>query len=204
MPAEQPPPEIDAALLRASELSGLLSRLTPTKFAFSRRSALSMAYFGLAMEHHLSLAMLAQHGRYSSAYALLRPLYEAAYRGWWTAFFATDEQLANLEAGRAPKFETVIKALNKGGPGVAPGQFAATHSMGWESFCDYTHGGMRQLSRWFDLNKIGQRHPPSEVAQVLALADQLACLAAGGAIQLAGEDLTPLHNYLTGASSSKA
>jgi hypothetical protein len=189
------PPQVAIAIARTTELSAWFAEHLPREITYTARNALGMAYFGLAIEHHVAIALLIEQGRYSSAYALVRPLYEAALRGYWVAFVARDADVVELQR-HTPSFDRIIRELNAGSPIFEAKQFAGVHALGWKSFCDYTHGGSRQLSRWLAGDSIGQGHPPEEIASVLGMANQLACLAAGGAIQLAGGDLTPLHDLL--------
>lgn len=180
---------------RTTEVSAWLVQNMPGEITYSGRTAVAMAYFGLAIDHHVSIAVLIEQGRNSSAYALVRPTYEAVMRGYWVAFVATDAEIERLRR-HVPKFDRIMRELGRGSAVFDGGQFAAVHSLGWESFCDYTHGGSRQLSRWLAGKDIGPEHKPEEVAGVLRMADQLAILAAGGAIQLAGGDLAALGAFI--------
>ena len=58
------------------------------------RSRLSLGLLQLVQEHHASIVILIQHQQYGSAFALLRPLYEAYVRGVWLAQVASDREFS--------------------------------------------------------------------------------------------------------------
>lgn len=107
------------------------------------RIALSVASFRLAQEHHASLHLLYQHGKFSSAKALTRPLIETGLRTLWIAEIASDEKLQNVMKGRElpllGKLRTCLSSQEEG-------LFAATLQGLLDTF---THGGARAMAAQF-------------------------------------------------------
>ena len=92
-------------LLKAEAFSkrmGDICTMIPMRGAWepNDRIALSMASFRLSQEHHGSLYLLYQHGKFASAKALIRSLIEAALRTIWIAETASDERLSAVLKGR--------------------------------------------------------------------------------------------------------
>lgn len=71
--------------------------------------------------------------------------------------------------------------------------FSRANALAWESFSDYTHGGLRQLSRWLTPTGVGPIHAEEEVASILPVSDHLALLACAGLFHIAGVNLAPLY-----------
>ena len=62
----------------------------------------------------------------------------------------------------------------------------------WESFCDYSHGGARQLSRWSTQNILGLAHPDKDVPGTLLTLDIHAYFAMIGLFATADADAAPV------------
>jgi hypothetical protein len=197
--SEPPAPQIQAELARAlqaaADFSTWMDALIPDRAPGNARTSFGVRYFSLALEHRVALLKLATEQHFSSAYALLRPMYEATMRGYWVSFIAKDGALAGL-VKHVPKFDTVIKELNRGSGTLVAGMFHKANKMAWESFSDYAHGGPRQLSRWLTSDGVGPAQPQHEVASTLPVADHLALLAVAGLRHLAGFGLEPLNERL--------
>lgn len=63
------------------------------EFKSTERNRVVAALFHLSLEHHGSIHLLVQHKHNGSAFALLRPQFEAYVRGLWFMKCATQEQL---------------------------------------------------------------------------------------------------------------
>ncbi|WP_397409615.1 DUF6988 family protein [Polaromonas sp.] len=142
------------------------------------------------MEHREAAMLLAQNGARSSCFALVRPVFEAYMRGEWAIACATEEELNRFVDGKYdPKLDTIVKKLGQL-PHFADGIFDTIRSSGWESLCDYAHGGIRQVSRWITADGIEPQHTDEEVMEVLHfnnLYGLLACVGIAGIAGLEGD-----------------
>jgi hypothetical protein len=158
----------------------------------SLRTSTAIALFGLCLEHREAIILLLSFGARSSAYALVRAMFEAYMRGMWALHLASEEQLkAFWEQKYDPKVETIVKQLDKK---FSAGVFAHVKASGWETLCDYAHAGGRQLSRWLVGDSIAPAHPDDEVPEILHFVDYYAVLALLGMNSAAGVDVAPIIN----------
>lgn len=127
-------------LFKASEVS--LSKL---KFQSSPKTRITLALLYLSFSHQKSIHFLIESKNYSSAFALLRPQFEAFVRGVWYQTCATDQEIEGfLEGNEPPKFKRLSKDIDtKIGLNIdAFGDFNKEH---WGHLCDLTHGGFQQV-----------------------------------------------------------
>ena len=125
----------------------LLLRLAEgLSFSVEPRSVLTHSYFALALEHQEAIIVLVRLGLVGSAFALLRPQFEAVYRALWVHGVATDEQALNIKANNLKtfprRFQTLAAELDKRYPGASFAGMVASH---WNYLCDLTHNGVEQL-----------------------------------------------------------
>src|SRR5260370_352436 len=79
------------------------------------RSALFASFMSIAISHHEAIMILVRHDRViGSAFALLRPLVETAYRGLFVNFQATPEEVEKITKGGEPypKFNDLAASLD--------------------------------------------------------------------------------------------
>lgn len=88
---------------RAKEMNDLIAKRLAGKYPYDDRRALLAAFLSIAQSHHEAIILLvAQERLVSSAFALFRSMVEAAYRGLFVAFLATDDQVETVKAGGEP------------------------------------------------------------------------------------------------------
>jgi hypothetical protein len=114
------------------------------------QSILSLAYLSLVLEHQKAIVSLVDLNLRGSAFALLRPQVETAFRGLWVGRIATDQQIADIDENDAvpfPEFREMAKKVDE-----------AYHANGilesitgvWKSLNGLTHSGRIQLERRFN------------------------------------------------------
>lgn len=140
------------------------------------RLIVSSALFSVALDHHAALIFLLQNHMRSSAFSLLRAIFDAVWRGAWGAYVAPAENLKAFMNGRYdPSPEKVIRQLES--THQLPPVLSKIMREGWSTMSDFVHGGALQVQRWVGDGIIEPQHSDAEVMEVLALADRLAFAA---------------------------
>jgi hypothetical protein len=189
------PPKVERALNFSIEISDLIDQCHPEKATGDRsQEAIAMALFMIALEHRQAIMLLVHHGSRSSAAALIRPAFEAYFRGVWVLKVATDAQVQDMFGvhPRLPTLDTALKQLRKND---ATRHLAAYDS--WKDSGDYVHSGPLQLSRWLSSEGIDQCHPDSDAIDMLELSDFCGLLACIGMNEACGFETQELEEKLT-------
>ena len=129
-------------------------------------------------EHHRAIAYLVSESLYSSAYALLRAMFDGCLRGLWLTHVATEDELNRFtEETYDPKPERVLKLLE--GKNVAGAEtLRQIYDAGWKVMSNYVHGGFRQVVGRLGTGFIGSNYSEQEVSTLLQQANWFALLAA--------------------------
>ena len=110
-----------------------------------KRSRVAAALFHLSMEHHGSIHVLITKKHYGSAFALLRPQFEAFVRGAWFQNCASDEHLIEyMNNNEPPKINKLITEIEST-PSYSENTLKEMKKNAWSSLCGYTHGGFSQV-----------------------------------------------------------
>ncbi len=178
--------QLGHALEKADQMTGWIRETHATSIAVpSSRHSLAAAYFALAIEHREAVVLLLKNGAFSSAFALVRPAYEACMRGFWALSVADEKHIvALLKDNVAPKAENLISALARQYPNTVFGRLKVS----WRAMCDFTHGGGLQISRWLSGDGIGPTHSDEDALEILQYVDYVAVLAALGLNRTADAD----------------
>lgn len=162
--------ELTSAIAFSIELS-VIAHAQEFQLSLTRPAEqMAAAYFAMAADHREGLLLLVRAGAYSPAFALVRSIYEAHIRGAWALFCATDDECkVAFSKGVLPKFDTVVKRLDK--IKASEGRFGQSRALAWDPFSDYAHGYMRQVRKWIGADAIRPSHTPDDVLDVLAIAD---------------------------------
>lgn len=185
--------DITSAIEKSGEFSRELYRLQPDSVSLPPlppaddlehrgavlarlRLTVAGALFSISLDHHATIVFLLRNDRRSSAFALLRAVFDATWRGAWAAFLAESEQLDDFIAGRYdPKPEPSIRYLER--LHALPPVLSRVRLEGWSAMSAYVHGGSLQVQRWIRDGVVEPRHSDGEVVDVLHLADRLAFMA---------------------------
>ncbi len=102
--------------------------------------------FHLSLEHHGSIHLLVQQRHNGSAFALLRPQFEAYIRGLWYMKCATEGQLQSfIDDNEPPRVNQLIDEIEQH-PGYEEKVLSSIKNKVWSAFCGFTHGGYVQVS----------------------------------------------------------
>lgn len=135
--------------------------------------------FDAVREHHSSVNLLTDKGRYGSALALLRSMFDGCIVGLWATYIATDELLERFEAGYftiAP--QKVINQLKSRDDGDYTDTLQRIYDQSWKPLCSYVHGGHLQVSRRYATEYIGPTYSEEEIQEVLIFSNAMLIIAA--------------------------
>lgn len=153
-------------LRRSAELHEALGAvLTDAEIDDSARALLTLSTSMIAVEHGVSICVLAEAGNLSSANVLLRSQFETLVRALWLCFAATEEWFDKYRAAaqtnprkdpnNSPGMDDMLKAISaKAPPSIAP-QLIALKAGAWGPLNSFVHGGMHPIVLQhvgFDLN----------------------------------------------------
>ena len=165
--------------------SWIQEQLIGLQFKLPTAKRLALGCFSVVLEHHRAIAILADREMHSSAFALLRPAYDALMRGYWFEDHASEEEIKNvMGAGDPPSTNKIVVMVEGGGRVLPPGFSARQHKAVWAALCDFTHGGIRQIARQFSADVIKPAFPDQEVRQTLWYADTFAFLAGASVAEI--------------------
>lgn len=185
--------EIVAAIKKSTDLSRKLYALQPrtitlptaagsqdetSEIADGKRLRLTLAsaLFSIALDHHVALVLLFQNNMRSSAFALLRAVFDAVWRGAWAAYVASHSDLLRFSTGRYdPSPDRAIQQLEK--QNALPPVLSKIKGQGWSTMSAYVHSGLLQIQRWVGEGTIEPQHSDAELLEVLGVADRLAFTA---------------------------
>lgn len=175
-------PSIQRGKATYDRVSTLLIRM---ELQNSARVQMCAPCLAVAQDHFKAILVLLSQSRplYAPAYALARPMLEAAIRGQWLAYCATDDQINELlnDTLRFPAFNTMLSALESSGlAGIAVTQ---SHC---KTFCAYTHTGAQLISRMSTGQRIEQQFRPEEIAELIDHCEVTFLLAGGAIANIAG------------------
>ena len=143
--------ELQAQIQKAEEMHGFIQRTMPDRFvADTDVKLLVSGLFSLVMEHHGAILYLFRAGRFDgSAFALIRPLIECAYRALWIHSCEKPNIVLRIKNGEDvyPGLANMAKDIDRRVDGNGMFQAITPYVNGLHG---YTHGGLQQLGRRFD------------------------------------------------------
>lgn len=150
----------------------------------------------VVFEHQVAITFLIDHHRRSSAFALLRPLFDAFWRSLWISFVASDDEIERFRIDRLdPTFETASKRLDeiKGFPPM----FKALKGKSWKTMCSFTHSSGLLTQRYFVDGVIGPAHPDDETIELLHQSGWFALVSGIVLADVTERDVEPFETALT-------
>jgi hypothetical protein len=148
------PPVVSQKLLeeisKAERMHDFITATIPDKFSNDTdRKLLVAAIFSLSLEHHGAILHLLKAGGFDgSAFALVRPLIEGAYRAHWIYSCAKTDIVLRIKKGENV-YPGLINMATEIDKKIADGMFASIAPY-IDGLHGYTHGGLEQLGRRFD------------------------------------------------------
>ena len=134
------------------------------------RRELFARFLWIAKSHHRAILILARQGSViGSAFALWRPMVEAAYRGLFVGFLATEEQIVCITRGGKPyprPFDEFAYALDD--TFKTDKFFSKYAGEAWNALNGFTHGGLEQLiSRMNEDGIVGDHFDSEEILDLI-------------------------------------
>lgn len=141
--------------------------------------------YNISLQHAHAIAALIDSGLVSSAFALVRPMFETYIRASWISNCAKDDVVSRFVSDdefreRIPSMLIALDGVRKLNGYLAHlgNDLSGLHS--------YTHGGLRIIAQNITEEDIGQAFPDSEVVNMLKFASVISFLSFTGISELAG------------------
>jgi hypothetical protein len=135
------------------------------------RHLLAAACFDMALEHQAAIAVLFENELQGSAFALLRVMAEAYFRGEWIARCATDAEIERFQRDQQiSKSLKIIVDEVETAMTASPGILAAMVDIHWAAFCSFMHTGYRQVTRRYTGPLFKPSYPEAEVIRSINFA----------------------------------
>lgn len=152
------------------------------------RNRVSASCFAISHEHHRALLslLLMKPPATASAFALVRPQFEAYARGMWLWRCATDQEVEGFRtAGTLPKTSRMMNdlAATEAFEGI---DLRDTYRNHWSFMCAYVHTGVQQVSRWSEGPMISSSYSDQEVLQVIHFSEKISVFTGLAVAVLAG------------------
>jgi hypothetical protein len=181
--------QLESALAQAHQWMENCARLLDgLSIETSNRNRIAVSLQHLCIEHHSAIHTLANHQIHGSAFALIRPQFEAYVRGAWFHFCSNENQVASfLEGNDPPRIDTLISDLEKIGAYDSE-NLSRTKAGVWKNLNDFTHGGVVQVKARVSLDEISSRYREEHVIGLLGSSSTFALLAGVAIASVAGND----------------
>ena len=141
------------------------------------RNRLSGALFDTVLDHANAIIVLIENRIYSSAYALVRPLFEGFVRATWLLNCATDDEIELLiEKDKFKKsFGEMLECIES--KKDWPKTLAKAKKNAWKAMHSYTHGGLHQISRKIKASTIEPVIDNEEIDEIICFAELIGSLS---------------------------
>ena len=158
----------------------LLVLASETEFPPGRRVQLSVASFAIVRDHHLAIAVLLDAGLCASAFALMRALFEAAVKGMWFSYCASDGKLeAYASRDELPQVgELVADLLETQLPPLLASHFRRIKKSYWKVMSSFAHAGHAQVRHWLAPKGVQAAYTPAEIDELVTFTAFVAVAAA--------------------------
>ncbi len=151
---------------------------------------LAITLHSIALDHREATIVLVELGAFTSSRAVARSALEAYVAASWAEYVAAEADVRAFMRGErpAPSFETMAQRLRKAHPFGELFEKLRPH---YKTLSDYTHGSVRQVSRWMSPDGIAPRYSDEEIAEVLRFVDTIGVLACISRELISGRPITP-------------
>lgn len=146
----------------------------PTDF----RTLTVIGFISLLIEHQESILLLVMHDYAGSATALARSVVEGAYRALWINLPATDEEVKKFnEKDQIDLGFGEIAAALDCAYHLEKDFFEDFKVRAWKHLNSYAHGGMHQIGRRFNKNKVENNYSEEQIYEVTTTVTTIVLLA---------------------------
>lgn len=183
MPLERAIEQSEQWMVRSSTLADGLDISSATQIR------VAAALFHLCTEHQQAVHTLANHGLMGSAFAILRPQFEAYVRGVWYHRCATDDQLdAFIKGAEPPRIGQLLSDIAKIADFNSE-SLIATKTGIWGVLNDFTHGGSVQVRARLTPTEIARNYKTEHIVGMLRWSSILSFMGYVGMASIAENDL---------------
>lgn len=191
--------------------SNLINRRYPRTVRFHKsmdralrpKYVAALSLCGIAIEHHSAHLTLVKQRMWTSAYALVRPIFDAVLRAAWAFCVATPQAISRFAQGTDPGPVAILKALKA----VRPDLYEMLEPMkrqGWDVMSAYVHSGPHQVFEWYEDDRISPRHPEEGLVEILKLTTHLALLAFAMMCEISGVEDEVITGWLNDFYASES
>jgi len=169
---------LDTALAQSEQwMKERVSLTDGITFETTNRLRVAVALLHLSLEHQTGIHSLVNLGVIGSAFALLRPQFEAYVRGVWYHRCATDTQVSLFTGGeQPPKIDVLIEEIEKL-EAFDEKLLSSTKRQIGPYLNDFTHGGTTQVKARCTVDEIAQNYREEHIANLLTATASWSLLA---------------------------
>jgi hypothetical protein len=164
------PTAVGAMRYSAEALSFIKSLLHDAEIESAPRRHLVFGYLAVVLEHQEAIIQLVMLKLLGSAFALLRPQAETAFRALWVNLIADDAQITAIREQGAepfPRFRDMAAELDTR---YNAGGWMLNVADRWAAMNGYTHTGLEQLWRRFQEDgTVAPNYSDEVIAELLTL-----------------------------------
>jgi hypothetical protein len=168
------------------EARALGERLHGKVLTSDLRSRVALGCFAVAQQHHSGIIVLLSHPLplHASAFALLRPMAEATFRGFWVARCATEAKVENILSGNKKQIDTATIVRELIEAAGQSGKHSDFYSRVWPRLSVHTHTYEESLDPWLRGQDIESKFTEEELLSLLKRASLSAQLVEAGVLSL--------------------
>jgi len=149
------------------------------QFSSDERLRTGLGLLHLALEHHEGICELMTLGLAGPAFALYRPFYDAALRGTWILYSASDEAISAFhKVEKIPDHYKMVCDLEKI-PALADSLFGTFHRGIYKRLHAFTHGGPVQVHARSTPTEITSDYSEAGMVWLMGGVATLGCMTAG-------------------------
>jgi hypothetical protein len=127
------------------------------------RSQVLLSYTSIALEHQAAIVLLARHGMFGSAFALVRPIFEILYKSVWICSCAKPKEVERIKAGKF-NFPTIGEMVTAIDSEHGFDFFKGFKASSWNEQNDFTHTGKLQIGSRLTRDDLQAAYPDEMVA----------------------------------------
>lgn len=155
----------------------IMANLDGLEISKNRRILLSASCLDIVIEHHIGICTLLKSKLNGSAFALVRPLFEAFVRGVWLRRCATEVEIDRYSSDRPTKGFNKLIAEVEELEAFQDSMLSGLKANAWKAMNSYTHGGIQQAGRRLNASCIEPNYSDEAIVEVIKLSGSFALLA---------------------------
>ncbi len=169
-------------------LNTIGNEINGVNFIADARTQLSCPLFTLCLDHAAAIMILFDKKVFASAFALIRPFFEASIRANWIQFCSSEDEIDYIK--KHDKFKKSASKMTKeleaarGYPDtltrVIENRMTTMHS--------FTHGGMLQISKKYKGDSLEPNFELTEIDEVLRFLALISIMAFSAIAEISSKD----------------